>query len=91
MQYPNSNKTYKYPLSYHGNLLWPILFLLIFPPIGIVLILLNTCLRKGNMTYFLHYKGNEFWLLFWGAVFFPIAIILAIFHGFDIIELTDMD
>ncbi len=85
----NNKRTYQYPLSYQGNLLWPLLFLFLFPPIGLMLLLLNTCLRKGPMTYFLHYKGSEFWLLFWTVLFFPIAILLAIFNGFNIVELND--
>ncbi|MGZ3633614.1 MAG: hypothetical protein ACXU9U_01455 [Parachlamydiaceae bacterium] len=89
MPYDPKKRSFEYPLSYRGNVLWPIVFLFLFPPVGILLILLNTSFRKGNLVYFLHYRGSEAWLIAWTLLFFPIAIALAIFNGFDVIELAD--
>lgn len=84
-----SKVVYKYPLGYKGNTLWPLVFLFIYPPLGILLLLLNGYFIKNNMQYYLNYKGSIFWLGFWMLLFFPIAIILAIVNGFDIIEVTE--
>ncbi len=76
---------YQYPISYNGNVLWPILFLLLFPPLGIILLILNTSVRQEGVSYSLHYRGSQFWLIFWSIVFFPVAVILGFITGFDAI------
>lgn len=76
---------YSYPLSYKGNLFWLVLFLIIFPPLGLLLLLLNGCIKKEGVCYFLEYRGDKFWLYFWTIIFFPIAIILGAIHGFDVV------
>jgi hypothetical protein len=81
----NNQNVYQYPLSYSGNVLWPILFLLIFPPISFILFLMNTQVRHEGVSYSLHYRGSQCWLFFWTILFFPIAIILGFINGFDII------
>ena len=81
----NDEKIYQYPLSYKGNVLWPVLFLLLFPPLGIVLFLLNTHVRHEGVSYSLHYRGSQFWLTFWSIIFFPVAIVLGFINGFDVI------
>lgn len=74
-----------YPIRYLGNVLWPILFLIIYFPVGLLLLLLNLAIEKKGVFYSLHYRGSQGWLIFWTIVFFPIAIILAIIKGFDIV------
>lgn len=81
----SSYKVSEYPLKYLGNVVWPILFLILFFPVGIVLILLNTAVRNQGIFYSLKYRGSEGWLIFWSVVFFPIAIILGALNGFDVI------
>ena len=83
-QKPNGTFTKEYPLSYRGNILWPILFLLLFPPVGILLLGLNGSFRRDGVNYSLHYRGSENWPLIWTVLFFPIAIILGILNGFDV-------
>lgn len=78
--------SYQYPFSYDGCIFWPILFLILFLPIGIALLILNGHIHKQDVCYSLSYKGSRFWLLFWTLVFFPIAIILGILNGFDVEE-----
>lgn len=80
----DKNCRLQYPLSYRGNIVWAILFLIIFPPVGLILIALNSCVRKNNISYSLHYRGDSFWLYFWTILFFPVAIILGVLRGFDI-------
>lgn len=91
MEENHERKTYRYPLDYNGSLVWPILFLFLFPPLGLLLVILNTRIRKGQTLYYLSYRGDHFWLYFWTIVFFPIAIILAILNGFDGLEATELD
>lgn len=74
-----------YPFRYDGNVIWPILFLIIFPPVGIALLLLNMAVRSDDVFYKLHYKGSEGWFIFWSIILFPVAIILAALNGFDIV------
>lgn len=81
----NIYKVSEYPLKYLGNLVWPILFLILFFPLGILLLVLNTAVRKDGVYYSLHYLGSEGWLIFWTIIFFPVAIILGALNGFDII------
>jgi hypothetical protein len=80
----NDTKSYQYPITYKGNVVWPILFLILFFPVGIVLLLLNTCIRIEGVSYSLKYRGSEFWLIFWTIIFFPVAIILGAINGFDL-------
>lgn len=68
-----------------GNIVWPILFLILFFPLGILLIILNTAVRKEGVYYSLHYRGSQGWLIFWTIVLFPVAIILGALRGFDIV------
>lgn len=76
----------EYPIKYLGNVFWPILFLILFFPVGILLLVLNTAIRKDGVFYSLRYRGSQGWLLFWTIVFFPIAIILAGLKGFDLVS-----
>ena len=81
----NGNYTVaEYPLKYLGNIVWPILFLILFFPLGILLLVLNTAVRKEGVYYSLHYHGSQGWLIFWTIIFFPVAIILGAVNGFDI-------
>lgn len=81
----NKNSALKYPLTYRGNIFWLILFLLIWPPLGFLLLILNTSYRKNGDFYSLHYRGSKPWLHFWTIVFFPVAIILGAVKGFDLV------
>ena len=81
----SNNHSFFYPISYNGNVIWPILFLFIFPWLGILLLILNCSVLSGGISYSLKYRGSEFWLIFWTIVFFPLAIILALIRGFDVI------
>lgn len=80
-----ANEIYKYPISYNGNVLWPVLFLLLFPPLGIILLILNTSVIQEGVSYSLNYRGSQFWLIFWSIVFFPVAVVLGFITGFDVI------
>ncbi len=76
---------YVYPLSYQGNVVWPILFLFIFPPVAIILLILNLNFKKDGVVYRLHYRGDKFWLIFWTILIFPVAIALGFLNGFDVV------
>jgi hypothetical protein len=81
----NDEVKMRYPFHYRGNLFWLIFFLIIFFPVGIVLLLLNLTVVREDMCYGLKYNGSKFWLIFWTVLFFPIAIILGAINGFDVI------
>lgn len=81
----SSYKVSEYPLKYMGNIVWPILFLILFFPLGILLIILNTAVRSEGTYYSLQYRGSQGWLIFWTIIFFPIAIILGALKGFDVV------
>jgi len=74
------------PRWYTGNLFFLILFLIIWLPVGILLLMKNASFTKDNSRFYLHYHGSWGWLFFWGIVFFPIAVILFLIKGFDVIE-----
>lgn len=84
-----STVKFKSPFSYKGNIIWPIIFIFLFFPIAILLVLLNTRIKQGFNYYSLKYHGSFFWLCFWTIVFFPIAFLLGLFNGFDVIEETE--
>lgn len=80
---------YQYPLSYDGNLLWPILFLIFFFPVGFLLLFFNGRYLKDGIKWGLNYRGSQGWLIFWTIIFFPIAIILGALNGFDVVGKSD--
>ncbi|QLH34866.1 MAG: hypothetical protein HWD61_00935 [Parachlamydiaceae bacterium] len=41
----------EYPLKYNGNVIWPVLFLILFPPLGLLLLILNLAVRKEGTFY----------------------------------------
>jgi hypothetical protein len=79
-------KTWTYPLRYNGNLFFFILFLIIWLPLGLILLMKNGCFVKEDSTFSMVYHGSYFWLFFWSILFFPIAIVLLIINGVDMVE-----
>tara|TARA_R110002124_G_scaffold161035_7_gene328316 strand:- start:2565 stop:2834 length:270 start_codon:yes stop_codon:yes gene_type:complete len=84
-------KIKKYPVKYHGNIFWLIVILILFLPVGILLLASGIRPQINNEYYGLKYKGNLGWLIFWTIIFFPIAIILAFIKGVDIIVYQDFN
>ena len=74
------------PRWYSGNLFFLILFLIIWFPLGVLLLIKNGSISKENSRFYLKYHGSWNWLFFWVIVFFPIAVILLLIKGVDIIE-----
>jgi hypothetical protein len=72
--------------KYTGNLFWPILFCIIWPPLGVILLIKNINIRRGNRRFVVQYYGKWFWVLLFAVIFFPVSIILLIFKG-EIVEL----
>lgn len=81
----NESFRFHYPIGYQGSILWLVLFLLVWPPLGLLLLILNACVRKNGMVYSLEYQGSSGWLFFWTLLFFPVAILLGIIKGFDVV------
>lgn len=79
---------YPYPLNYRGNIFILIIGIL-FPPLGICLLIKNLAIQHKATRLYLSYCGNITWVIFWSIVFFPFAIILLLVRGVDLIEETD--
>lgn len=77
---------YSFPLKYRGNVLFPIIFLIVWLPVGLLMLLKNCYFVKGGDRFHIRYSGSWMWLYFWGFLFFPIAILLLVFNDLDIIE-----
>lgn len=74
------------PLRYAGNLFLLIFFLIIWMPLGVLLLMKNGRIATERSCFFLHYHGKWGWLFFWGILFFPVAILLLLIKGLDVIE-----
>lgn len=85
-QNPTQNIKFSSPLRYHGNIVFPILLMILFFPVGCILFLKGAYFLQGTSSYHLRYHGSWGWLFFWAIFFFPITILLMIFVGFDVIE-----
>ena len=72
--------------KYRGSIFWLVFFLVIFCPIGMLLLIRNLARIKNNTTSYLEYAGNWKWVFFWAIFFFPIAFILLFFNGLSLIE-----
>lgn len=74
------------PLTYEGNLFFLILFLILWLPVGLLMLMRHGRIVKRESKFSLHYCGSWGWLLFWGLFFFPISILLLLMKGVEVIE-----
>lgn len=74
------------PIQYRGNLFFLILFLIIWLPLGILLLLKHGSIASQTSRFYCQYHGSWNWLFFWGLLFFPIAVLLFLLKGVDVIE-----
>lgn len=74
---------FRYPISVE-NKGWIIFLMIVFFPIGLLLLLLSLRIHIDGTLYSLKYKGCMGWLIFWLIVCFPIAFILIILSGADV-------
>lgn len=65
---------------------WLIFWLIVFFPIGLVLLLSHLEVIAGGRRGKLRYNGSRFWLFFWALVFFPVSLLLCLFKGKFIIK-----
>lgn len=72
--------------GYKGSLFWLIFFLILWLPIGILLLVKNLIRHKNHKKYYLEYSGSWKWIFFWGLVFCPIAFISLVFKGTSLVE-----
>lgn len=71
----------KLELHYEGSSFWLIFWLILFFPLGLVLLLTQTSFSTNKTSYGFKYKGRFLWLYFWTLMFFPIALVLLFLHG----------
>jgi hypothetical protein len=81
----------KFKLHYRGSLFWLIFWIIVFFPIAFVLLLTNSSVRIGGITYSIEYNGSQFWLGFWILVFFPVAFALLFVNGLTVKEERPVD
>lgn len=74
------------PIRYEGNLFFLIFFLIIWLPVGVLLLMKNGRIATARSAFFLYYHGAWGWLFLWGILFFPIAILLLVIKGTDVME-----
>ncbi len=71
----------RFQIRYIRSKFWLIFWILIFFPIGLVLLLNHTELVFGERVFKIEYNGSRFWLFFWAMVFFPVMVLLFLFNG----------
>jgi hypothetical protein len=74
------------PIRYTGNIFFLILFLVLWAPLGIVLLLENAYFIQGASRFSLKYHGSWRWLYLWSIIFFPIAFVLLVLKGVYIVQ-----
>lgn len=74
------------PLRYQGNLFFLILFLIFWPPLGMLLLIKNACIATKASKFYIIYHGKWNWLFFWGVFFFPVAFVLLFIKGVDFVN-----
>jgi hypothetical protein len=78
-----SNPKSHFKIQYHGSLFWLVFWLIIFLPIGLILLFTDSTFQIGDKRYHYKYLGDRFWLCFWVLIFFPVAILLFFLNGFS--------
>lgn len=73
--------TQRFQLKYSHSKFWLIFWVIIFFPVGIVLLLSHMKIVSGDRTLWMDYDGSRFWLFFWAIVFFPIVFLLIFLNG----------
>ncbi len=71
----------KIHIKYSHSKFWLIFWILLFFPIGLVLLLSHAQIVSGSRKIKMEYDGSRFWLFFWALVFFPVAVLLFLFNG----------
>lgn len=74
------------PIRYNGNLFLIILALVVWLPLGIVMLLENGYLLQGNSRSSLQYHGSWSWLYFWSLVLFPVVLLLLLLKGVTLVQ-----
>jgi len=74
-------QTKTYRIHYSGSKFWMIFWLLIFFPIGLVLLATHMRVVSHHKEIHFEYQGARFWLYFWALFFFPIMLFLLVFNG----------
>jgi hypothetical protein len=81
-----SKVLYQYPFKYVGNVILLVAALLLWFPIGAVLLIQNIRIfTKHSVVGFL-YQGEYLWLYLWAILFFPVMIALVVTNGVSIVE-----
>jgi hypothetical protein len=74
------------PFRYDGNLFLLILCLIIWFPVGLLMLIKHGRMCSQKSSFNCYYHGSWGWLYFWAILFFPIAIVLLLIKGIDVIE-----
>jgi hypothetical protein len=71
----------KFRIKYSHSKFWLIFWILIYFPIGLVLLLSHAEIISSDRTLKMKYDGSRFWLFFWALIFFPVVLLLFLFNG----------
>ena len=82
---------HSFQVKYDGSYIILILWMLIYFPVSLVLLMTGGMLTLNNKAYKLKYGGSRLWLCFWVIVLFPIAFLLIFLNGFTIIEMKTVE
>ena len=77
-------KVRKIKITYPGSKFWLIFWLILFLPVGLVLLTTGGQFEWKGKAYRIQYDGSRGWLAFWTFIFFPVAILLFFLNGFSV-------
>lgn len=75
-----AEKSY-FKMKYQYSLFWLIFWLIVFFPVGLVLLVTGIGFDTEEKSYRMMYEGSRFWLGFWMVVFFPVGLVLMFING----------
>lgn len=76
----------KFQLKYSGSVGWLIFWAVVWFPIALLILLMNSKFQSRDLSYHLEYPGSLFWLGFWLIAFFPVTIILLVANGVTLVK-----
>ena len=75
----------KMKFEYAGSIFWLIFWLIVFFPIGVILMFTDGKTKVDGKVYYVRYEGSRFWLCFWFIGCFPIALLLLVLNGISLV------
>jgi hypothetical protein len=77
-------ETEKFKLMYHGSKPWVVFWAIVFFPLALAMLFVDTTLDLDGKSYQIHYSGSKNWLCFWIVFCMPVALVLLVVHGVSV-------